>query len=324
MSSNRLHLLVNPAAGGGRGQRHVEAVVAGLRAGGRDVSVLHSAHAGHAPSLAQTVPRGGTLVAMGGDGTVHELLPACLARDLCLGVVPSGSGDDFAYALGLDRRDPAAAVVTVLAGHERRVDVGVVDGEPFVNAFGAGFDADVARRVLAAPARLRGLGRYLYGVAAALRDFRLAQVRIELDAGDGRRLAFDGRALLVAVHNGPRAGGSFLFAPGAAQDDGSLDVLVAGAFGRLGTLAVLPRVMRGTHLGHPRIHRFAARAVTLSWSVPMPAHAEGEPLAAATHFEVGLRPQALRVLGPGGQVTPSESRRVSSTTCSASAASRWR
>jgi len=293
-----LHLIVNPAAGRGRGLAFLDAVTAGLRSGGREVSVHTTARAGEARALVEAVPAGGTVVAMGGDGTVHELLAACLARDLRLGVVPCGSGDDFAFALGIARDDPGAAVATVLAGRERRLDVGLVNGEPFVNAFGAGFDADVARRVLAAPRRFRGLGRYLYGILAAMREFRLAEARLELIDGEGRRLAFAGPSLLVTVQNGPRGGGSFLFAPGAQPDDGLFDVLVAGAFGRLGTLGILPKVMRGAHLGHPRIHRFAAHTLTLSWSTAMAAHAEGELLAPADRFEVTLRPRALRVLAP--------------------------
>ena len=295
---NPIHLLVNPLAGRGRGIAYLEAVVEGLRSNGRDVIVLRTESAGHARTLVAAVPDGGTVVAMGGDGTAHELLPACLARDLRLGVVPAGSGDDFAFALGIGRSDPAAAVATVLGGRERRIDVGLVNGEPFVNAFGTGFDADVARRVLAAPRQLRGLGRYLYGILSAMRAFHLAEARLELDEGSGQRLAFEGRSLLVTVQNGPRGGGSFLFAPGAALDDGAFDVLVAGEFGRLGTLGILPRVMRGAHEGHPRIWRFAARALTLTWSRPMAAHAEGEPLPAEARYEVSLRPRALRVLAP--------------------------
>jgi diacylglycerol kinase (ATP) len=295
---NPIHLLVNPLAGRGRAIAQLRTVADGLRANGREVVELRTEYAGHARTLVEVVPAGGTVVALGGDGTVHELLPACLARDLQLGVVPAGSGDDFAFALGIGRTDPAAAVATVLAGRERRVDVGLVNGEPFVNAFGTGFDADVARRVLAAPRQFRGLGRYLYGILGAMRAFHLAEARLELDDGAGRRLAFAGRSLLVAVQNGPRGGGSFLFAPGAALDDGSFDVLVAGDFGRLGTLGILPRVMRGTHEGHPRVWRFAARALTLTWSRPMAAHAEGESLPAETRYEVSLRPRALRVLAP--------------------------
>ena len=293
-----MHLIVNPTAGRGRGLPQVDGLVAALRGAGKEVTVHVTQAPAHATAIAHTVPAGSTVVAVGGDGTIHELLPACLARDLPLGILPAGSGDDVAYAIGLDRLAPDAAIATLLAGRERRCDVGEVNGEPFLNAFGAGFDADVARRTLEAPRAFRGLARYAFGIVSAMRDFRLARARVVLHEAVGSRVAFEGPALLVAVQNGPRTGGSFMFAPGARVDDGAFDVLIAGDFGRLGTLGILPRVMRGVHLGHPRVHRFAARALTLSWSAPMSSHAEGNLLRPDDRFEVGMRPAALRVIAP--------------------------
>jgi diacylglycerol kinase (ATP) len=293
-----MHLIVNPTAGRGRGLRQVDGFVATLRAAGHGVTVHVTQAPEHATAIARALPTASTVVAVGGDGTVHELLPACLTHEHRLGIIPAGSGDDFAHAIGLDRLDADAAVAHLLAGRERRCDVGEVNGEPFINAFGAGFDADAARRTLEAPRALRGIARYLYGILSAMRDFRLARARVELHDASGPRVAFEGPALLVAVQNGPRTGGSFMIAPGARVDDGAFDVLIAAEFGRLGTMGILPRVMRGTHLGHPRVHRFAARALTLTWSTPMASHAEGNLLPRADRFEVSMRPAALRVIAP--------------------------
>ena len=150
-----------------------------------------------------------------------------------------------------------------------------------------------------------------------MRDFRLATVRVEIEptaptqgaapaAAEGappRVVAYEGPSLLVTVQNGPRAGGSFLFAPRARLDDGAFDVLIAGAFGRLGTLGILPRLMRGRHLGHPRVHALAARSLRVQWSTDMAAQAEGELLARSSSFEVRLLPRALRVLAPAPGAT---------------------
>ena len=313
-----MHLVVNPSAGRGRGLARLDDVVRALEsASNPGVRVLRSERPGHARELVAEVPDGGTVVAVGGDGTVHELLPACLERRLTLGIVPAGSGDDFAFALGIPRDDPLAAAAIVGAGYVRCVDAGLVNGEPFVNAFGSGFDADVARRVIGAPRRYKGLARYLYGILTAMRDFRLATVRVEVEpappaqgaapaAANGsppRVVAYEGPSLLVTVQNGPRGGGSFLFAPHARLDDGAFDVLIAGAFGRLGTLGILPRLMRGRHLGHPRVHALAARSLRVQWSTDMAAQAEGELLARSSSFEVRLLPRALRVLAPAPGAT---------------------
>lgn len=293
-----LHLIVNPTAGRGRALPHLEAIVRTLEAAGASVAVHTTASPDAARALVATLPEQATAVAVGGDGTVHAVMRACFEHDRRLGVLPFGSGDDFAHALGLGRTRPEAALRALLDGRERRIDVATVNDEPFVNAFGTGFDADVARRILSAPPSFRGVARYLYGVLSALRDFRLADVALEMTTTGGERAGFEGPALLVAVQNGPRTGGSFRFAPGARPDDGVLDVVVAGAFGRAGTLAILPRVMRGRHLDHPEVHRFAATSVDLRWSTPVAGHAEGEPVGVGGEYRVRLNPGALRVVAP--------------------------
>jgi len=170
-----------------------------------------------------------------------------------------------------------------------------VNREPFVNGFGSGFDADVAHRIERAPRIYRGLGRYLYGIATAMRDFEVRDVRVEVDG----REVHAGPGLMVGVQNGPRAGGSFLFTPTARTDDGLLDVVVAGRFGRAATLALLPRLMRATHMNHPHIHFFRAHEVRVHWSSPVVAHVDGENLSMhAEAFDVCLQPAALQVLAP--------------------------
>ena len=292
-----LHLVVNPVAGRGRALPHLDGLVRSLETAGLATTVHRTERPLHATQIVMALPHGSVPVAVGGDGTVHEVAAACLRRGLAMGIVPSGSGDDFAFALGMDRFDVSAAARTLAEGAVRRVDVGVVAGKAFVNAFGTGFDADVARRVEHAPGWCRGLGRYLHGIATAMRDFRLRDVRVEVDG----REAYAGPSLLVAVQNGPRAGGSFLFAPSASPDDARFDVVVAGAFGRLGTLGVLPRVMRGTHLTHPRIHALRGHEVRVQWSDPVVGHVDGEVLAGrGDDFAVDLRPGALTILAPNG------------------------
>lgn len=291
-----LHLVVNPIAGRGRGLRHVDRIVADLAAVGVASEVHRTLRPGHATQITMSLPVGATAVAVGGDGTVHEVAAGCLHRGCTLAVLPTGSGDDFAFAMGLDRHDLTGSLRVLRNGALRHVDVGDVrGGVTFVNSFGSGFDADVAHRVLHAPVLYRGLSRYLYGVVGALRDFALREARVRVDD----RLVFDGPALLVGVQNGPRAGGSFLFSPTAAPDDGQLDVVIAGPFNRLGTLAVLPKVMRGTHLSHPDIHLVRGREVEVVWSEPVVAHVDGEPLLGdGRRFEIAVRPGALAVVAP--------------------------
>ena len=273
-----VHLIVNPSAGRGRGLAHLDAVVAALRADGRELIVLRSETAGHARTLVDAVPDGGTVVAMGGDGTVHELLPACLARDLRLGVVPCGSGDDFAFAVGIPRHDPLAAVATVLAGHERRVDVGLVDGHPYVNTFGSGFDADVARRVIAAPL-VRPRPRAL-PLRHPERDARLLARRGAGRAGArlaAGAIAFEGPGpawSACRTDRGPAA--ASCSRPARRRTTATSTSWSPARSAALGTLGILPKLMRGRHLDHPKVHRFAARALDADVVAAVAGADEGE------------------------------------------------
>lgn len=314
-----LYLIVNPVAGRGRAASALERTRAFLDAEGVPYDVLVTERPGHATDLARATPEGATVVAMGGDGTVHEVARGILHADPAfargpgaaslgavttgqapgapqpgrvLATLPVGSGDDFAFSLGIPRDDLSAALARLLRGSVHRIDVGVVDHEPFVNALGVGFDAEVAHRVALAPKLFKGLGAYLYAVVTTLGRLDPCPVTVTID---GTRV-YQGRALLVACQNGPRTGGSFLFAPDARNDDGVLDVIVAGDFGKLGTLGILPSVMRGRHLGHPKVHLFRGREVSLAWERPQHAHAEGEQVPPAATFNVSLRPAALSVL----------------------------
>lgn len=294
-----LHVVFNPVAGRGRARAALEELVRLLEDAGADHSLHVTTDAGHATELAAGTPAGATVVAVGGDGTVHEVVAGLLRAEggrsvtsRALGVVPVGSGDDFAYALGLRRGDVAAAVRTLLGGHRVRVDLGLVNGIPFANAFSTGFDADVASRLDAAPNFLKGLAAYLYALVISLGSARSMTARVALDGVD----AAVGTALLVAAQNGPRTGGSFRYAPAAAPDDGMLDVVVARDLGLLGTLSVLPRVMLGTHLGHPKIELRRARRVEIEWVRPRRAHADGESAGSSKRFVVELLPGALTVI----------------------------
>ena len=287
-----LHLIYNPTAGRGRATAALSRTVAFLAERGLAHRVLTTEAPGHATQLAEGTPGGATVVAVGGDGTAHEVALACIGGSRTLGVLPVGSGDDFAFALGMRRDDLPGALERLAAGVTRQVDTGLVNGEPFINATGVGFDADVARRVIDAPRALKGLGAYLWGVLAALRALDPVPVEVVVDG----QTVYRGRSLLVSTQLGPRTGGSFLFAPGASLEDGLFDVLVAGGLGRAGTLALLPKVMRGAHLGHPQVHAFRGRSVRLTWQSPQPGHVEGEPLTAGRTFAIELRPASLRVI----------------------------
>lgn len=285
-------VVFNPTAGRGRARTALQVTEAYLVRHGMPYRVLTTTRRHHATDLVRELPRDATVLSVGGDGTAHEVAAACLDSDRLLGVIPSGSGDDFGFALGIDRSDVEGALDRVRAGRVRAVDAGTVNGTVFINAVGMGFDADVAAHVHAAPSFLRGPGAYLYAIAVALKDFELAHARVIADGV----VVHDAPALLVSAQNGPRTGGSFLFAPEASVSDGELDLLIAGRFSRMGAVGILPRLAKGRHLGHPEVTLVRAKAIRVEWSRARPFHMEGEVAGPEQIYDIQIRPGSLRVL----------------------------
>lgn len=290
--SDVYHLIFNPIAGRGRVPNAVERVRALFDDAGVELTEFVTTGPGAACAYTSSLPANSVAIAMGGDGTVQEVATACAGTERLLGVLPAGSGDDFAFALGIDRHDLEGAVHRVLSGRSRSVDTGLVNGRRFINAAGSGFDADVARTALGAPWPLREKPAYLYAIIRTLSRLTSVESIVRLDG----EVVHEGRALLVSAQNGPRSGGSFPLAPDAVVDDGLLDVLVAGSFSRLGTLGILPRVMAGTHVGHQLVQLFRGRDLVIEWQTPRPMHLEGELLEACTRYDLRLEPRSLRVL----------------------------
>ena len=288
------YLIVNPVAGRGRAQKVLETVRQFFEREGLALEVLLTKAQGHATDLVKALPEDAQVLSLGGDGTLHEIAAACVYTERIVGILPAGSGDDLAFALGINRHGVHTALEIIKRGKIRKIDTGSVNSQTFINSFGVGFDADVAYAVRTAPKPLREQSAYLYAILTTLSKLKTISVKVEID----EQLVFQGPALLVSTQNGPRTGGSFLFAPDAKPDDGVFEVLVAGEFGRLGTLGILPKVMKGTHLGHPKVFAFRGKNIKLSWEKARPGHMEGELLALTDTFDIQVKSKSLWVFTP--------------------------
>ncbi|KGQ21266.1 diacylglycerol/lipid kinase family protein [Thermus filiformis] len=284
-------VIVNPAAGRGRVGRLSGAILRAAREKGARAFLTEGP--GHAAELARQAPNGARVVAVGGDGTVHEALSGVAGTDKALGVVPIGSGNDFARMLRLRRRPWPEALAHALFAPLRAVDLGYVNGLPFGASLGLGFDALVARKAFSAPPFLRGMPRYLYALALVLKDLNLPSARVQVDGEE----VYQGPALLLAVMNGPTYGGGIPIAPMADPADGALHGVLAGRFSRLGVLGILPRLLLGRHLGHKEVRVYAGGHFAVEFDRPVEAHADGELLGAALRFQVELKPLGLLVVG---------------------------
>ncbi|MFF0247366.1 diacylglycerol kinase [Streptosporangium sandarakinum] len=284
-------LLVNPAARGGRSRGLLAPVLDRLRSGGAEVSVILGESADDALERACTAvaEAPGALVAFGGDGLVHLAVQAVAGTDVPLGVIPAGTGNDIAAALGLPTRDPLAAAETVLRGRVRVVDAARAGADEwFAGVVACGFDSRVnerANRLTWPP----GMAKYVVALAQELRSFRPIPFRLDLDGEVVER-----EAMLVAVGNTDSYGAGMRVCPAAVPDDGLLDVTILGAVPRGEFLRTFPRVYRGTHVSHPAVTVHRARRVTLD-APGIVAYADGERLGPIP-LTCEIVPGALNVL----------------------------
>jgi len=310
----RALVIVNPAAGRGRAERLWPAVEQALRDAGVAFDIATTRAPEEAVGLAQRAAgEYAAVIAAGGDGTVHEVVNGLLSAAqggpaAALGVLPLGSGDDFAKmippqaAIGARALEWRAAVAIIARGETRRFDAGQIDAGDlvgsvrrryFANGMDLGFGAQGAANAAAMPKWLKGRAAYFGALARTLVGYPRLRLRLSCDDAPPETR----EATIAAVMNGRCFGGSFWVCPDAQADDGRLDVMLADALGRCAILALVPKVMRGSHTRHPRVRMLRARRIAFESEAPLAVEADGElPFTAARRVVVSVLPGALPVL----------------------------
>ncbi|HKC39180.1 MAG TPA: diacylglycerol kinase family protein [Gemmatimonadales bacterium] len=269
------HVILNPVAGRGAAGRAEAVVARAFRAQGWAVDVARTARPGHGEELATAAVQQGAkhVVAVGGDGTVHEVANGLLraGSDAVLGVVPIGSGNDFAKLVGVYKHDPVRAVARLVTARPTRFDAGRVLDEWFVNSLGFGFGPAVVK-TRNAMQHLRGFLSYLVPIVQTF--FTFEPPVLDLTAAGFRER---GNMMMVEVCNGTTAGGSYRFAPDADPADGKLDVCVIRRVSLPRFLLAIPRVMRGTHVTMREVTLIkTTKLVVRSPEEPLVLHVDGE------------------------------------------------
>jgi diacylglycerol kinase (ATP) len=292
------HFVVNPAAGGGRAAKAIPELQKAIQARQLEARLYITDFAGQATQLVQKIPVLEPIIVVGGDGTLHEVIRGLLdgqARsERVVGLLPLGTGDDFARGVGLPIANLEAALDVVLRGRSRWFDAARIGSRSFLNGFGVGFDAQVARTVKSTPKGLPGSLRYLMAIFQELSALEPRPVKVFAD----EILVHDGAALLVAIMNLKGYGGGLKINPNGNGSDGLLEIVIAKKFSKLGTIGILPLLAQGKHLGHKEVQVLEAKNIRLEWRDIMPAHVDGELLEPARVFELAVLPEAISVFVP--------------------------
>ena len=292
----KIKLILNPTANHG----HSLQKAADLRS----LMANHNAdwggteYPGHATDLARQAGEQGydLVVAVGGDGTVHEVVNGLMqvpqASRPALGIVPLGSGNDFAHILNIPE-EPGEALLSAVNGQPHSLDVGSVRDENdrleyFNNTIGMGFDSVVnlyTRKITV----IHGFLMYFIAlIITILRSFDPIDLHVETDLE-----TWDLNSLMLALGNGPREGGGFIITPEAKLDDGLLNYVTIKKISRLMMLRLVPEVMRGTHGRFKQVRMGTCRRMTVTSQQPLYIHCDGEIYAG---FGTDVRKLAIQIL----------------------------
>ncbi len=287
--------IVNPRSGRGRDFDRLLAIIDQRCARARiAASAVRCEELAQLDGIVADAVRGGAdaLVAVGGDGTVHELGVRLIGSPVALGILPVGSGNGLARHLGIPM-DPIGALDAIADASTETIDTATVAGRRYLGVAGVGFDAEVAHRFGAAGTR--GLRTYVREAALLLRSYRPQRYRIETD---GR--VRETTALLVAVANSSQYGNEARIAPAASLRDGMLDVCILEEPALLFVPILLQRLFAGTLRDGAGVSIVRTAAALVERAQEGPAHLDGEPVMLGARLSFEVVPQSLRVLVPRG------------------------
>lgn len=299
MPAPQVSLFINPTAGRGRSARRLQRIRNLFAEARVDCRVLASTAVGHLEELVYDAVQAGTsrVIVAGGDGSIYETVNGIMraGQPAALGVIPTGTGNDFAKAsnipLDWEHATRLLASRVVANSPARTIDVGRMNGRYFANGAGIGFDAKVTKM---ARAYSWPIGDLVYLLAIFRCMFEgIATPHLQIEADEH---AWSGPVTLANVSNGPWVGGMFHIAPMARNDDGRLELLIAEPVSRGRLLALLPKLMRGEHLQEPEIFHRSVGKVSVIASAPVPSHLDGEVQAMASQFQIEVLPAALDLL----------------------------
>jgi YegS/Rv2252/BmrU family lipid kinase len=292
MAAERSHLvLVNPSAGGGRARELLPRLEGALR--DHDIShrLVMTTSLDHGIEEAQRAGAAGeVVVVMSGDGLIGQVGGALAGSEARMGIIPGGRGNDLARVLGI-ATEPEGAVAVIAAGCERRIDVGVVDGKPFLGIASCGFDSD-ANRIANEARWVKGNLVYLYAALRALIAWKPATFTLDID-GEIHRVT----GYTVGAANSKAYGGGMYAAPDAELDDGLLDVATCGDVSKLRFLHGLTKVFKGEHRELLDVREWRVPEARIEADRPFAVYADGDHITDLP-ATVSVLPGALRMLVP--------------------------
>jgi diacylglycerol kinase (ATP) len=297
----RVKIILNPYANRWRAKGQSADILAACRQAGleADLALIPAAGQGARQAMLASADGYDAVIAAGGDGTVNEVVNGLIADagdgpTKPLGLMPVGTGNDFNDMAGLPRNLVSAAQI-IADGQTRQVDAGRVTTDGVVHYFDNNCALAMEPVVTIENVRMTKLSgniRYVAAVIKSLAKLNAWHMRVTWDDGH-----YEGPILLLSICNSPRTGGLFRMAPQAKMDDGLFDFVFAPDLALPKVIALLPRLLRGTHVRHPQITYGRTSRLAVESEPGSPIHADGEVLSeSAQRFTYEILPGKITLL----------------------------
>ena len=293
-----IYFIVNPFSGGGKTKGIGEKIQTYLDHNQFEYTVQFTEAPGHATQLAKaaTSSKHSIIVAVGGDGTVNEVAAGLINSDKIMGIIPAGSGNGLAMHLGIGRDIPKAIAV-LNNGLPIKIDTCELNGRPYINLAGIGFDALIAYQT--ANSKTRGFLAYAWQSIRSALVYKAKKYQLLIDGK-----SFEKEALIIEVANAPMFGYNFTVAPLAKLNDGLLEIVVIRKAWKWRYIMMIPRFLNGTVHKSNLVERYTAKTVSIKLNAPAPVHVDGEGYLLKSDLSFSINPLSLSLIANANYSSP--------------------
>lgn len=292
-----LVFIINPRSGVDRQKAIEQSIDEVLDHSQFTYELQHTQYARHGTELARTAAANGAfaVVAVGGDGSVNDIVKGLIGTDTALAIIPKGSGNGLARSLEIPRKE-AEAIALINKGNFVMMDIGYANEEPFVSNAGVAFDALISRKF--AHSLRRGLTVYSWLVTKHMWMYKECEWSLVIDGKEIKE-----RAFIINIANGRQFGYNFKIAPGASWTDGLLDVVIVRKFPKIlgGVMAL--RLLRGTIIQSPYVRHYHAKEVTVHHPKLNLMQTDGDAHPCENRIRFRVVPSLLKVIVPDGRAS---------------------
>ncbi|MFH0952141.1 MAG: diacylglycerol kinase family protein [Patescibacteria group bacterium] len=289
--SDKYSIIFNPTANRGKAASALPKIEKFFNEHKLGYEILLTRRPDEATALAEELSKGGNIIiAAGGDGTIHEVVNGMKLRRNVLGLLPLGSGNDFANALGYSHR--LSANLNIIEDNNiRDIDLGQIDGKVFINSLAIGFDAVVADKFNRSKKFLPGKAAYLRAIFSAIWQLRSYPIKIQT-----AELTDDKEVVMTAITNGHTYGGGLPINPTAKINDGLLNICVIEKLNRRYLTRNLPKLIKGKHGQLPEVTMFTSKKISLESDQGLPLALDGEIIEPQKKLTVNIIPKAIKII----------------------------